>query len=76
MARERRRQSRERLRARLDEGGPSPATRWVHGARASLDEHPAATRLSAAFRWPTAAAYSTGSGGARAGSSRANTQSK
>ena len=39
------------------------------------DESEAATRLSAAFRWPTAAAYSTGSV-ARAGKSRASTRSK
>ena len=40
---------------------PSSATAAVHGSIASLDETPAATRLSAALRCPSAVAYSPGS---------------
>ena len=73
---ERRREPLERLRAGSNERGTElrDALRpW--GESVPGRESEAATRLSAAFRWPTAAAYSTGSV-ARAGKSRASTRSK
>ena len=70
-----RREQRDRLRRDATRAAPRVATCSVHGATASRVEAPNETRRSAAFRCPTAAAYSSGSA-ARLGSSRLSDRSK